>query len=135
MLQRQKFKIALYVVIFAIILTVLGFWVYIASAQGRDYQRLADLKVIQNVLADYYSKNGSYQLPNCDIGETISQCLRMTNNGRVINNINDPINVGVYRYVIGNLNLDDFEINFTFEAGIGGLSRGTYVFTKNGIRR
>lgn len=135
MLQRQKFKIALYVVIFAIILTVLGFWIYLASAQSRDYQRLADLKVTQNVLADYFSKYGSYQVPNCDIGETLSRCLKTTVNGKVINNINDPLNSGVYRYVVGSLAVDDYEINFSLEAGIGGLSRGTYVFTKNGIRR
>jgi len=135
MLQKTKFKIALYATIFTILLVILGFWIYFASAQARDYQRLADLRVWQNILASYYLQNGSYQIPNCDQGETLSQCLITKVGKSTINNINDPINSGSYRYAVNNLSAEDYEIIFSLEAGIGGLSRGSYVLNKNGIQR
>ncbi len=135
MLQRLRFKIILYLAIFAILLLALAFWIYLARAQSRDYQRLADLKITQDILASYYGKFATYQLPNCLVGETVSQCLSTKVGSPVINNIIDPLNNTSYSYVIGSLADSDYEINFSLEVGIGGLSRGNYVLTKNGIRR
>lgn len=135
MLQRTKFKITLYSLIFVILAVLLAFWIYLASAQSRDYQRLADLRVWQNILSDYYSKNGTYVIPGCDAGRTLSQCL-VKQSGRIsINNIDDPVNSGDYRYVVAGLSDDDFQISFALEAGIGGLGPGKYIWTKNGVRK
>jgi len=135
MLRQTKFKITLYAVIFTILVVVLGFWIYLASAQIRDYQRLADLKIWQNILSTYYFKNGTYVIPGCDVGRTLSDCLSQKVGHATIDNINDPINSGDYRYTVGNLSTDDFQIVFSLEAGIGGLGPGKYILTKEGVKR
>ena len=133
MLQRTKFKITLYTVILANLFLLLGFGIYWLRAQNRDYQRLADLKVWQNILGDHFLKFGTYRLDNCQIGQTLSQCWAEKSGQVWINNINDPLNSGSYRYLVAGLADDDYQINFSLEAGIGGLSPGTYVLTKNGV--
>jgi hypothetical protein len=135
MLQRTKFKITLYAVIFINLTVLLGFWLYWSSAQARDYERLGDLKVWQNILGYYYSQNGTYIIPNCAAGETLSSCLAQKVGKITINNINDPLNSGNYRYTVGSLGESDYEIQFALETGIAGLSRGGYILTKNGIRK
>ncbi|MFA5021428.1 MAG: hypothetical protein WC517_05250, partial [Patescibacteria group bacterium] len=69
MLRQTKYKITIYALAGLILLTLLGFWLYWASAQARDYRRLADLKVWQNILSDYYAQNGTYRVPDCGAGE------------------------------------------------------------------
>jgi hypothetical protein len=44
------------------------------------------------------------------------------------------VSQGNYKYLVGNLGVDDYEINFYLERGIGGLAAGGYVWTKNGVR-
>jgi hypothetical protein len=135
MLRQTKFKITLYAVIFSILLVVFGFWIYLARAQIRDYQRLADLKVWQNILSAYYFTNGSYVIPGCEAGKTLSFCLNKKIGRVTINNIDDPVNSGDYRYMVGNLSTDDFQIVFSLEAGIGGLGPGKYILTKEGVKK
>lgn len=127
MLQSTRYKIIIYSLISAILLALLGFWIYFAKAQTRDYQRLADLRVWQNILSDYYGHNGTYKIFNCDSGELLSACLG--------NNINDPKNISPYQYAVASLSDADYEINFSLEAGIGGLKPGQYIWTKNGVRK
>ncbi|MFA6526032.1 MAG: hypothetical protein WCT26_01285 [Candidatus Buchananbacteria bacterium] len=127
MLQSTRYKIIIYCLISAILLALLGFWIYFAKAQARDYQRLADLRVWQNILSDYYSQNGTYKIPNCDNRESLSVCLG--------DNINDPKNFGSYQYSVASLSDTDYEINFSLEAGIGGLRPGQYIWTKNGVKK
>ena len=121
MLQSTRYKIIIYSLAAAILLVLLGFWLYFAQAQARDYQRLADLKVWQNILAAYYSRNGTYVIPNCASGELISQCL--------------PQPAGAYRFTVASLSESDFGLNFSLEAGIAGLKPGQYIWTKNGVKR
>lgn len=133
MLQRTRVKILLYAVIFVNLGILFGFWIYFAQAQIRDYQRLADLKIWQNILGGHFSQFGTYRIENCETGKTISQCLARKSGKVWLNNINDPVNSGVYRYTVAGLADDDYQINFSFETGIGGLKPGTYALTKNGI--
>lgn len=135
MLRQTKYKITIYALAGLILLTLLGFWLYWASAQARDYRRLADLKVWQNILSDYYAQNGTYRVPDCGAGETLSRCLKAAAGRWAINNIDDPINISPYRYAVANLSDDDYEISFSLEAGIGGLAPGQYLWTKGGVKR
>lgn len=135
MLQKTKLKIAIYVVVSLNLLALFIFWIYWSSAQARDYQRLADLKIWQSILSSYYSENGSYLVPNCTIGKTLSGCLIKKVGRFTINNINDPLNYGNYRYVIEGLSDSDYQISFFLEAGVGGLSRGVYILTKDGVKK
>ena len=77
---------------------------------------------------------GTYKKANCDSGKLLSACFEEYRGRFRINNINDPINSDIYRYVIGNLDIDDYQINFALEAGIGGLRRGVYILTKDGVK-
>lgn len=135
MLQRTKYKILIYTLISVILLALLGFWLYFSTAQARDYQRLADLRVWQNIMNDYYAKYGTYAIPNCEPGEMISQCFRGDNTRSATNNVNDPINTAPYQYTVASLSDIDYEISFSLEAGIGGLKPGQYIWTKNGVKR
>lgn len=127
MLQSTRYKIIIYCLISAILLALLGFWIYFAKAQARDYQRLADLKVWQNILSDYYLRNGTYKILNCDNGELLSACLG--------NNLLDPKNISPYQYSVASLSDTDYGINFSMEAGIGGLKPGQYIWTKTGVKK
>lgn len=134
MLQRTRFKIIIYALFFSLAIILLSFWIYFAVAQARDYQRLADLKIWQDVLNRHYMNYGTYQKNNCENGKLLSACWEDYSGRFRINNINDPINSGNYRYIVGGLGVDDYQINFSLEAGIGGLSRGNYILTKNGVK-
>lgn len=135
MLQRTRYKIIIYSLIGIIVSALLGFWLYFSTAQARDYQRLADLKVWQGILSDYYLHNGTYVIPNCDEGKLLSRCLSKVVGRQTINNIDDPVNVSPYQYIVANLSDVDYEINFALESGIGDLKPGSYLWTKNGVKR
>ena len=135
MLQSVKYKIIIYALLGAVLLVLLIFGAYFFTAQSRDYQRLADLKVWQNILSDYYIKNGTYAVPGCDSGRLLSRCLTAKAGNETIINISDPINAGPYQYTVADLSDSDYEINFSLEAGIGGLKPGQYIWTKNGVKR
>lgn len=135
MLQRTKYKILIYSLISVIIFTLLGFWAYFSTAQSRDYRRLADLRVWQNILSDYYAKNGTYVLPNCYPGQVISDCFRGDNTKSATNVINDPINSSPYQYIVTSLTDSNYEISFTLESGLNGLKPGQYIWTKNGVKK
>ena len=112
--------------ILALIFTILAVWFY--SGQARDFERLKGLKTWQDIMAGYFSKNNSYRIPNCDSGMLISQCF--PSQATPV----DPVNRGNYKYLVGSLGVDDYEINFYLERGIGGLKAGGYVWTKNGVK-
>jgi len=135
MLRNTKYKIIIYSLVGLILLAALWFGIYFFSAQARDYRRLADLKVWQDILSGYYSQNGTYAVANCASGEILSRCFIKNVGHATINDINDPINVSPYQYIVGNLSDSDYEIKFSLEAGIGGLNPGQYVWTKNGVKR
>jgi len=135
MLQSTRYKIIIYSLISVILFALLGFWLYFSRAESRDYQRLADLKVWQNILSDYYARNGTYKIPNCEAPMALSQCLQKYVGRQAIDNIDDPVNVSPYRYTVVSLSDIDYEINFALEAGLGGLKPGQYIWTKSGVKR
>ena len=135
MTQSQKIKTAIYSLVFLIILIALAFWIYLAKGQARDYERISDLKVWQSVLTGYYFDYGTYRIKGCEPGMTLAGCLAGVSNKERINTKEDPINSGKFRYIVGSLGDDDFEIKFSLEAGVNGLKPGEYVFTKNGLRK
>ncbi len=135
MLQSQKIKLAIYALILAILAVALSFWAYFAAGQKRDYERISDLKVWQSVLARHYFDFGTYRINGCETGMTLAQCLGAVSGKAKINAKEDPINAGVFRYVVGSLDDSDFEIKFSLESGVAGLKPGQYVWTKNGLKK
>jgi len=133
--QRLKFKIAIYSLLAILVLTALIFWVWFAQGWQRDFQRLGDLKLIQSAMSDYYLKTGTYVLPNCPAGALIGDCLLKKNNGPINNNITDPLNTDIYRYVVGSLGEDFFEVNFALEAGLNNVPAGRYILSKEGVKK
>lgn len=127
MLQKQKLKLAIYGLIIALVLISSAFVAYYFRAQSRDYQRLADLKVGQTALSDYFLRNGTYLVAGCQPGMELNGCLPI--------NVKDPINSGDYRYLVVNLSDADYEIKFSLETGLGGLQKGVHILDKNGARR
>ena len=130
MTVRQKLKIVLYSLLFLTLFILLGFWLYLASSQARDYRRLADLKLIQEEFNRYYITSATFAVSGCRLNEPIADCFSSFSP----NVIKDPVDSGAYRYFVRGLSEDDYEVEFSFEVGIGGLSGGSYILTKNGIR-
>lgn len=133
--QRTRFKIVIYLILLTIALILLGFWIWFAGAWQRDLQRVGDLKQIQSVMSQYYSRYGTYAISGCSADMRMSDCLSRQNGGVARARIVDPLASGYYDYLIGSLNDDYYEINFSFEIGVGGLPAGRYILTKDGVRR
>lgn len=135
MLQAQKIKIAIYSLVFLILIIAVWFSSAIFAGQARDYERLGDLKVWQDILEQYYFDYGTYQVAGCQAGMTLAQCLQEQSDKVRINTKEDPINSGNYRYVVGSLGDSDYEIKFSLESGVNGLAPGQYVWTRNGLKK
>jgi hypothetical protein len=131
MTTRQKLKTVLYSLFFLTLFILLGFWLYYASLQTRDYRRLSDIRLIQEEFNRYYAVYATFDVAGCRINEPIAGCFY----GFSPNIISDPLDVGVYRYLVRSLTEDNYEIEFSLEVGLAGVSPGTYILTKNGIRR
>jgi len=133
MLQRIKFKIVVYGILLILAIIVLVWWASISLAQGRDYERLADLEIIQAELTDYFSSFNTYQVPGCEANTLVNYCVGRAERNLQLDQIVDPLDDGVFQYVVLGLSDDDFSIYFSLEKGIGGLPSGSYSLTKNGI--
>jgi len=133
MKARLRFKIIAYSLLLVILLAlVIWFWQY-NSAQARDYTRLADLKVAQAQLSDYYLKFNTFIIPYCQTPLTLSDCQGKDRQKISLSDLVDPLNTGSYRYDLVYLGEDNFQINFALEIGAGGLKAGAYKMTKVGV--
>ena len=130
---RKRFKLIVYSLLLVIALgLIIWYWLY-SSAQGRDYERLADLRLAQSRLIDYYLKYNTFKVPYCPTPITLNDCQGKNNENTGLENIVDPLNDGTYYYNLVYLGDDDFQINFTLEVGINGLPAGIYKITKAGV--
>lgn len=127
MLQQQKIKLAIYGLILTLVLIISAFTAYYFQTQARDYRRLADLKLIQTAMSDYFLRNGTYLIPNCQANSMVRSCLPLS--------VSDPLNSGDYRYFITGLSETDYEVRFSLETGLGELQKGSHILTKNGVKR
>jgi hypothetical protein len=134
MATKTLLKNVIYFLLLVIAIGGLIYWFNYNAGRGRDYERLGDLKAIQNEFTAYFSKYNTYRLPDCKPEMTIDAC-----NGNDIwhlgsNQYLDPTNSGDFRYVVKDLSDDDFIVAFSLEQGIGNFSAGNYLWTKNGIK-
>ncbi|MFA6422055.1 MAG: hypothetical protein WCV92_01490 [Candidatus Buchananbacteria bacterium] len=131
MTQRTKFKASVYILLLIIALILLFWFNSIMVAKARDYERLADLKVIQGKLTANFFKNNTYELPGCLNNSDLSSCSA----GGDINflGIADPLNSGEFKYIVYNLSESDFQLGFTLETKMGGLNPGGHIYGKEGV--
>ena len=135
MTQRNKFKVFAYSFLLIIALISFFFIWQMNSAKGRDYQRLGDLKQIQQTLADYFFKYNTYQIDGCNPPAVLNTCLGGDERRIDLSRIIDPINARGYQYRIVSLGDDDFEVDFALETDVSGLLKGAHSYTKNGIKQ
>ncbi len=128
---NKRLKIIFYLFFFFIILSLLILWIYFAKAWSRDYQRIGDLKIIQENFNYYHVRNGTFIIDNCQLDEDISNCFFKI----FPSSISDPLNTGDNRYLVRRLYEDDYEIEFSLEVGVNELGPGKYILTKDGIRK
>lgn len=131
--QRTRFKIIVYTILLIIALLLLSIWIWYASGWSRDFQRVGDLKQIQLAMSIYYSQYGTYYLKDCSIGMKVADCFTKQPILKFFK-ITDPLSLGYYNYLIGSINDNFYEINFALEQGVGGLTAGRYILTKEGVR-
>lgn len=130
MTQRSKFKIIVYSLLFIIACILLFWFISFMSAKSRDLQRLADLKVVQAKFTQYFYKNNNFKVPNCTSKSSVSACR----DGDIdFAGINDPLNKGIYKYIIFDLSESNFQILFALETEIGGLKPGEHIYGKEGV--
>jgi len=133
MTQRTKFKIILYTVLLVIAIALLLVWWSYTRALGRDYQRLADLKLMQVELTDYFANFNTYKIPECQVNSPVNFCTGKNDRTIAVGNITDPTDSGDYRYLVGELSDNNYKIYFSFEIGVGGVAPGGYALTRSGI--
>jgi len=134
MTQRNKFKAIVYVFLLVAGVVILAFFWQYNQSKARDYQRLGDLKLMQQTLNDYFFRYNTYQIPGCNPPALVSNC-RGTGE-RLINlgGLSDPLGGSGYQYTIVSLGDDDFEIEFALETDVAGLLKGYHLYTKSGIK-
>lgn len=135
MTQRNKFKAVAYSLLLIIAIILSAFiWQY-NQAKGRDYQRLGDLKQIQQLLADYFYRYNTYQVAGCKPPAAVDACPGEGEQRSNFGNLADPLSDRGYEYRIIALGDDDFEIGFILETNVSGLLMGEHSYTKNGIKQ
>ncbi len=134
MLTRTRFKLIVYLILLLIALSVLLWWFLYSGAKSRDYERLADMKILQSELALYFFRFNTYQIPRCALESVISSC---GDSGTLtsLRQLADLLSQNGYQYFVKNLSEDNFAVSFSLETGIGGLPAGTYLMTKEGVKR
>jgi hypothetical protein len=135
MTQRTRFKAVVYVVLIIIAVSLLVWWNGYNSAKSRDYQRLADLEILQSQLTYYFYDFNTYQIPECQIDSLVNYCNGSGDRVVDLRRIVDPINRGMYQYTVNSLLDSDYIISFALETKVAGVVPGAYVLTKKGISK
>lgn len=126
--RRTRFKLGLYLVLLIISISLLvWFWVY-NVAKIRDLERLADMRTTQAYFNIYFYHHNTYVLDQCSVNTPINFCGL---NSALI----DPVNNGVFQYIVKDLSLENYRIDFALEVGVAGLTPGIYSLDKEGIKR
>ena len=135
MAQKNLTKIFICIVLFIVAFGLFAWFVNYNWTRARDYRRLADLKILQSALVDYYGRFNTYKIPDCQAGLLVNLCAGR--NGRAIktDGLVDPINKSPFQYIINELADDDFSVGFALETAVAGLSAGGHTLTKNGISK
>ncbi len=133
MTQRTKFKIIVYLILFAIACTLVFWWSAYNDAKARDYERLGDLKTIQGELSRYFLKYNTYVVSGCQGGALINSCAGDLDRPAYLGKLIDPLSLNGFSYVVNDLSDSDYQISFGLETSIGGLKPGNHILSKNGV--
>lgn len=135
MSARIRFKTVVYIILLAVAAALLWWGLSYNAAQGRDYERLALINILQADFNDYFYRFNTYQIPACQAGDLISSCSGQDDRIFPAAELLDPKNSGQFRLTVAELATDNFKINFALEAGLSGLPAGEYFLTKAGVGR
>ncbi|MFA4871803.1 MAG: hypothetical protein WC610_01965 [Patescibacteria group bacterium] len=135
MAQKNLTKIFIYITLFVFAVGIFAWWVNYNWTRGRDYRRLADLKILQSALVDYYGRFNTYKIPDCQAGSLVNLCLGKNSRAIGLDNIIDPISKSPFQYQVVELADDNFFVSFYFETSMLGLPAGKHTLTKNGISK
>jgi type II secretory pathway pseudopilin PulG len=132
---RFRFKIIVYLILAILAVSLLIWWLMFGAAKGRDWRRLADIKLIEGELNSYFLKFNTYIIPECPDDSLINYCLGQDKRRLNFAALVDPKNKAPFQYVMRAMTEDNFRLDFALEAGIGGLPAGNYSLSKEGIRK
>lgn len=135
MLQRTRFKLFTYSALLIIAIGLLTYWLLLMAAQGHDYERLGQMKVLESELNRYFLNFNTYEIPGCPLNSPVNFCVGAGLWRLKTEKIIDPVNNGRFRFIVIDLSPDDFQISFALETGVAGLSAGDYVLRREGIGR
>lgn len=133
MIQRTKFKLAVYAALLVIFLSVLVWLVFFNLARSRDYRRLADMRLAQAELMDYFLQFNTFMVDECQVGSLLNFCQGRDGYGDNLATLIDPVNESDFQYMVSDLSADNFRIDFSLEVGASGLSAGNYALTVAGF--
>lgn len=131
--KRLKLKLLIYTILAVILVAVLWWWIAYNQGKTRDYKRLADIKVIQAELTEYYRRFNTYKIPECQGNSLVNFCVGKGDQAVGFQAIIDPLNSGAYQYIVDSLLDNDYIISFSLERGMVGVPAGNYVLTKEGV--
>jgi len=135
MIQRTKFKLSVYALLFIIASILIGWGWSVSLAYQRDADRLADMSLLRVRWVDYYHLFATYELTDCSTDGQIDECRGDERHPFGAGDIVDPVNAGEFRYVVDVLTPETFAVRFTLERGVASLERGQYVMTPDGVKR
>lgn len=126
-------KIAVYVFLLIVAIGLLIWWLNYNFMKSRDYERLAEMKVLQAQMIDYYRHFNTYQIDGCQAEMPVNLCVGAAGRQVAVDKLIDPINKKPFQYLVNELTDNDFSVRFSLETSVAGLPAGQRVLTKNGI--
>ena len=128
--ERTQFKIIVYVVATVLAIGLLSWWLWLTHGWQRDALRLQAILSTQAELARYYDRHHTFQFSTCPSGSLLATCATP----ELAVDYTDPLNTGNYRYTVQMLGETEYAIGVSFEHGIAGMRRGSYVLTTQGLK-
>jgi hypothetical protein len=131
--SRRRFKFIAYILFLCFSVGLCTWWFNFNWARERDYQRIADMRILQADLLFYYAHYNTFKIPQCVADTVVNYC--QGSGDRTINfgNLIDPLNQGNYQYVIKELTDDNFQISYALETSLPNMPAGQYILTKSSV--
>jgi hypothetical protein len=131
--KQTRIRLIVYAIVFALLVVLLVFWSFLNTARGRDYQRLADMRILESSFNSYFFAFNSYEVPDCVAGSVVNFCTGRGDNILDVSGLMDPVSTGSMRYVVSEISQSSFRVEFILETSLAGLDKGVYALTPAGL--